>query len=156
MDLHSFTLTSAFAENAFTTVHCQAYMAVLEPWAHVVHFANASCVAVALDMTVCNEAKRIGCQCIKSFDDAPNYGNSGTQKGWHKARRDGIKMRFIGALSVMEAGRPVVMHDADVFFRPHGLLHLLSFIEATREQVSNLDVLAQNNGKRDTVGPLLT
>jgi len=117
----------------------------------VVRTANASCVALALDKIICLEAERVGCRCMKSFDESPSYGNTGVKGGWHKARRDGVKNRFIGALRIMAIGRPVVMHDADVFFRPQGLSRLLAFIEATREQIADLDVLAQDNGKRPTV-----
>jgi len=138
---------------AILTVADKAYQSVLEPWAHAVMSVNVSaCIVLALDVVICHEAERVGCRCMKSYEEGSNsvYGDSNVKQGWHKARRDGVKNRFLGALSVMKSGVPVVMHDADVFFLPHGLSHLLTFIQATREQVPGLDILAQNNGRRET------
>jgi len=57
-----------------------------------------------------------------------------------------VRWRFLYAQQLLRRGRAVLMHDADVFFRPGGLLAVARWANATGRE--DLDFAVQHNGGR--------
>lgn len=56
--------------------------------------------------------------------------------------------RFRYAVNLLRRGNDVLMHDADVFFRPGGLLTTLRLARAQQSSARPVDFLLQPNGRR--------
>ncbi len=71
-----------------------------------------------------------------------------SSRGWHSNRGASVKQRFIGALTMLDNGLDVFMHDADVFFQDGGLKSVFEAIADFR-QTKEIRFMVQGNGRRD-------
>ena len=149
-DWHQSLSPTKFAQPvAVLTVMDSSYLDVLASWAHDVRNNGHACFVVAVDVAVCAEVKRVGCGC---FTSELKVNNLRRQSGWHTNRVTSVRKRFEGALSLLDEGYSVFMHDADVLFRPSGLMNLTKYASwvMNNQRLKKFTFLIQDNGARDT------
>ena len=93
----------------------------------------------------CAVAVRSGCECFHPPVRSPT--------GAHRWDINGVmafavRWRFLYAKQLLMRGHPVLMHDADVFFRPDGLAVLTRWIARANSSTAAVDFAVQNNGAR--------
>ena len=126
----------------------RSYESVIFDWSSAVHRAELGCFALTLTADTCVVVETHGCRCIHVNMSETNVDSNMVKGGWHGMRVAAVKLRFLGALSLLQAGYDVIMHDADVFFTLDSLLHVLSYLSEVTHSQPDLDFVAQDNGVR--------
>lgn len=126
----------------------RSYESVIFDWSSVVHRAELDCFALTLTADTCSVVETHGCRCINVNTSETNADSNMAEVGWHGMRISAVKLRFFGALTLLQAGYDVIMHDADVFFTLDSLLHVLSYLSEVTHSQPDLDFVAQDNGVR--------
>lgn len=125
------------------TVMDMNYIEVLPTWAGEVHSVRHECFVVAVDYLVCAEARKQHCGCMDSNEPPQQLVN---KSGWHPNRLISVRKRFEGALFLLENGKNVFMHDADVLFMKDGMKALFEYIRGLHHLA--YDFVVQDNGVR--------
>ena len=126
----------------------RSYESVIFDWSSAAHRAKLDCFALPLTAETCVVVETHGCRCIHVNTSETNVHSNMVKEGWHGMRVAAVKLRFLGALSLLEVGYDVIMHDADVFFAPDSLLHVLYYLSKVTHSQPNLDFVTQDNGVR--------
>lgn len=108
---------------------------------NVTHMRNSS---EPRALTACEAAAAAGCECF-----TPPVGGRAKKKVANRWALDGVmalavRWRFLYAKQLMERGQAVLMHDADVIFRPRGL----AIFKAWASRPPSIDFAVQDNGRR--------
>lgn len=147
----------------FLMVTDYKYASLIRPWAAQVLSAGARCVVGDVGAAVpdassfnstddapgpspCEEARAVGCGCKE-----PPARPSADKSKW---AHDGIifnamRWRFLYAKALLEeGGTSVLMHDADVFFRPDGMQTMLRYLAQMIASPAPPDFVVQDNARR--------
>ena len=118
------------------------YVDLVRPWAAEARAARVGCVLGAIGTgsttsLLCSAAKRAGCVCL--YDTAPRRPI--------ERHSFAVRVRFRFAQQAVRRGfaQSILMHDADVFFRPGGLVKMAQTVLALPPSI---DFALSDNGPR--------
>ena len=129
------------------------YMMRIAPWAAEVNELGLSCAVgdvsavstkAAHESSPCLEAASTGCECFRPPTRARSIAHRWDLNG---VMALAVRWRFLYAKQLLQRGRSVLMHDADVFFRPGGLAAVMRWLNSTWKS-SAMDFAVQDNGRR--------
>ena len=130
------------------------YMMRISPWAAEVNELGLPCAVgdvsavstkAAHESSPCLEAASAGCECFRPPVRAKSMVHRWDLNG---VMALAVRWRFLYAKQLLQRGRSVLMHDADVFFRPGGLATVMRWLNRTWES-SGMDFAVQDNGRRE-------